>query len=123
MKPCKGKFGSCPNIIDYGEKYCPECLPIEKNRNKIKASEYDKDRGSARARGYDAVWSRLRKMKLRMNPLCECVNCLSGERQIKTATVVHHIWPIETHPELRLVMSNLMSMARDCHEREEGRKR
>jgi len=123
MKPCNGKHNSCPNLIDYGEKYCPDCLPDQKQREKARVKAYDKERGSAKKRGYDVVWARLRQYKLKINPLCECPDCLAGAKRITSANMVHHIEPVKTHPELRLVLENLQSMARNCHERIEGRKR
>lgn len=35
------------------------------------------------------------------------------------ATMVHHVKAVETHPELRLVMENLMSLCNSCHEEKE----
>ena len=123
MKPCNGKYGICSALIEHNEKYCPKCLPTEKTRHKAKTKEYEQDRGTSYERGYDLAWSKLRKYKLKVSPLCECPDCMAGTKRVKSADMVHHIEPIETHPELRLVMSNLLSMARACHEREHGRKR
>jgi 5-methylcytosine-specific restriction protein A len=123
MKPCNGKFGTCKNTIEHNKKFCPDCIAGEKQRQKTKTKEYDEDRGTAAERGYDAVWAKLRKLKLRISPLCECPDCQSGYLRIRSANMVHHIKEIETHPELRLVMSNLLSMKRECHERLHGRKR
>ena len=64
-------------------------------------------------RGYGHDWRQLSERKRAADPLCE--RCL--ERGISTpATEVHHIQPIATHPELRLVISNLMSVCHTCHE-------
>ena len=123
MKPCNGKHNSCPNLIKHNEHYCAECLPDQKQREKDKVRTYDKERGSSRERGYDKVWRSLRRYKLRHNPLCECPDCLNGEKRVLSATMVHHIVPIEICPELRLDLNNLLSMTRDCHERIHGRKR
>jgi len=76
-------------------------------------------RENSNKRGYDRMWSRLRKMFLADNPLCyHCADAGS----IKIADVVHHILPIEEFPESRLDPDNLMSLCRDCHEKEHGRK-
>ena len=123
VKPCKGKRDTCPNLVEYNETYCASCMPHEAERNKAKSREYEQDRGTSYERGYDAVWRKLRRYKLRLNPLCECPDCLSGKTVVRNATMVHHIYPVATHPELRLKMSNLLSMSRECHERHHGRKR
>jgi len=81
--------------------------------------EYDKRRGSASSRGYDRRWQFIRKVKLANDPLCE--RCLE-QGKTEAAEMVHHIKPVETHPELRLVMSNLMSLSDNCHDIVEGRK-
>jgi len=40
--------------------------------------------------------------------------------RVTIAEDVHHIKPIRTHPELRLVWDNLMSVCRECHKIIEG---
>lgn len=44
----------------------------------------------------------------------ECREC---KRYGKTtpATTVHHIYPLETHPHLRLISDNLISLCNECH--------
>lgn len=108
-QPCRGKFGSCPNLVEKGEKYCDECKPKEDARQKKKAKEYDRQRGSAADRGYDAAWQRIRMRKLRRDPICE--RCLNQGRT-KGADLVHHINenPKDNRPE------NLMSLCVQCHE-------
>ena len=123
MKPCNGRHGTCPNTIEHNQTYCPACLITEAQRSKKKAREYEQDRGSSYERGYDLAWRKLRKYKLRANPICESPDCLDGTRRVTAATVVHHIKDIDTHPELRLVLDNLMSVAFECHEKIHGRKR
>lgn len=91
------------------DTYCDEC----------QASKSD-DRRSAAKRGYDRRWQVLRARKLAVDPLCECDRCTSAGRTTPADTV-HHIKPVDDYPELRLAWSNLLSMARVCHEREHGR--
>lgn len=71
---------------------------------------YDKQRGSAHARGYDAQWAKVRAMKLRRKPMCE--DC--GEAE---ATQVHHKVAFRNRPGLRLRLDNLMSLCASCHSR------
>lgn len=44
--------------------------------------------------------------------------CQECRRYGKTtqATMVHHIYPLETNPELALISANLLSLCNKCHE-------
>lgn len=87
-------------------KFCPDHSPDE--------------RATAAQRGYDASWRSLRRMKLNAYPLCEVCQ---REQRLTPATEVHHDKPIATHPELRLVWANLVSICRACHQRIEAQRR
>lgn len=96
----------------------PGCNQLTNSRfcaehEKQSKAQYDAQRGSACERGYNYQWFKVRAMKLNMDPLCE--------RHLKqghdvAAVIVHHLKPIETHPELRLNIDNLQSLCNDCHE-------
>ncbi len=101
--PCG--YPACPNLVTDGAR-------CEKHRRKEQV-EYDARRENSGERGYDAVWQKVRAMKLNQDPLCE--EHLKQNMDV-AATMVHHIQPIETHPELRLVMENLMSLCTAHHE-------
>jgi 5-methylcytosine-specific restriction protein A len=110
-RQCPGRglrHGFCQNLIN-SEICCPECQRYEK----AIAKEYDHRRGNSNERGYDATWQKLRRMKAARNPLCERH---FAQGVYIPLDVVHHIKPIETHPELRLAMDNLMSLCNACHE-------
>lgn len=100
-RPCRNR--GCPNSYPCADH------PDDK--------QYDKQRGSSSARGYDRRWQLARRIKLSRDPLCE--RCLP---KVTAAVIVHHILPVDTHPELRLEMNNLQSMCFNCHEIIEGRK-
>lgn len=103
-KPCT--YPGCPELTTGGR-----C-----DRHKRQASrKYDKERGTSGERGYDATWQKVREMKANQDPLCQ--ECLKTGRTVPLDKV-HHIKPIETHPELRLVMENLRSLCTPCHEAE-----
>lgn len=68
---------------------------------------YDRSRKSSTQRGYDAKWRKLRAIKLRANPLCECPGC---ER---VAALVHH----KDKNSHNNSSDNLMSVCQPCHER------
>lgn len=94
---------------------CSELVPsgrCDKHKRK-EYKQYDDRRGNSGQRGYDARWQGVRAIKASQDPLCEM--CLKNGH-IKPLDVVHHIRPIETHPELRLSFDNLMSVCVACHE-------
>lgn len=59
-------------------------------------------------------WQRLRSRRLREDGYI-CQECKRYGRTTK-ATTVHHIYPIETHWELRYNINNLISLCNKCHE-------
>lgn len=75
----------------------------------------ERQRLTAKQRGYDQVWKRLRDVFLTEHPLCMCDDC--GNKRFVEATVVDHCRPIEDFPHLRLDWDNLRSMAKVCHDR------
>jgi 5-methylcytosine-specific restriction enzyme A len=118
-RPCPGKGprrSKCKNLISKSERCCQECLPHDTFLKK----DYDKRRGSSADRGYDHQWRKVRQQKLNEDPLCEI--CLK-EELTTLATTVHHIEAIDTHPHLRLTMSNLQSVCNEHHEEIEKDKR
>jgi 5-methylcytosine-specific restriction protein A len=82
--------------------------------SKRKYKSQDERRGTAASRGYDADWRRVRSLKLINNPLCE--DC-EEQGRVRVAQEVHHIRTIAARPDLRLSMSNLMSLCKPCHSR------
>lgn len=79
-KPCS--FPGCPELISPGERFCISHKRIEQKR-------YDKQRGTAAQRGYDARWRKYTRIYKAEHPLCinykECHN---------TTEVVDHIVPV-----------------------------
>lgn len=75
---------------------------------------YDDRRGSARQRGYDTSWEKVRRLVLLDEPLCRF--CAQRDMTV-AATVVDHILSIRERPDLRLVRSNLRSLCQPCHDR------
>lgn len=80
----------------------------ERKRDTAARKQHDAWRGSASERGYDHQWSKLSKAKLAANPVCEmCCHTL--------ASLVDHIRPVRSRPDLRLCWENLQSLCRSCH--------
>lgn len=76
------------------------------------AAAHDERRGSARQRGYDARWEKVRRMHLAGEPLCRL--CSQAGR-ITPAVLVDHIVPIRDGGA-RLDDDNLQSLCRRCHD-------
>ncbi len=74
--------------------------------------DYDRNRGSASARGYGKRWQRVRKMFLSRSPVC--VRC-EREGRIVPATEVHHIKDRRIFSELAYSMDNLEALCKPCH--------
>ena len=71
------------------------------------AIEHDERRGSARKRGYDYRWEKVRSLHLANEPLCRMCS--------RPADLVDHITPIRDGGE-RLDDDNLQSLCRRCHD-------
>jgi 5-methylcytosine-specific restriction protein A len=104
-KPCN--HPGCLILIPSGERFC-------ERHAELKEKAYDKRRGSSTSRGYDGKWRKLRALKARIDPLCEV--CLKRGVTVPL-DVVHHVRPIDTHPELRLSLDNLESLCKAHHDK------
>jgi 5-methylcytosine-specific restriction enzyme A len=76
------------------------------------AKAYDRERGSAAARGYGGEWRRIRNRFIRAHPVCE--HC-AREGRTTIATEVDHVIPLSkggTHAD-----ENLSALCHSCHMR------
>jgi 5-methylcytosine-specific restriction enzyme A len=110
-KPCA--YPRCGALVERNVRYCDQ-------HQAARNAEIDRNRGTTAQRGYDAAWRRLRLLKLSMNPLCECDDCVR-DGVLTPADVVDHRKSIEERPDLRLELSNLRSMAKAHHDRHTAR--
>jgi 5-methylcytosine-specific restriction protein A len=86
--------------------YCPAHARERRQR-------YDRERGSASARGYDSRWRRAREGFLRKHPLCtEC----ERQRLVVPATVVDHIRPHKGDRALFWDPDNWQPLCKACHD-------
>lgn len=76
--------------------------------------ETDFSKRSVRQKFYHSKeWKNMRNYMLSSNPLCElCLDNLI----ITPATEVHHIVDIKYKPHLRLSISNLQCLCKQCHD-------
>lgn len=94
--------------------------PIRSSRPVSPSAIADKYRGKTTERGYGADWRRLRRWVLSRSPLCQhCKDSPAGT--ITLAVDLHHIQSVKSCPERRLDPSNLISLCRSCHVKEEAR--
>ena len=108
MRPCA--HHGCPELVQSG--YC------EKHKKQT-AQRYDKQRGTAASRGYDAQWQRFREVYMRGHPLCAmCEN----EGYIAKADLIHHKVPLDKGGE-KYADDNLVSVCSKCHELIHGKDR
>lgn len=100
-RPCN--HPGCNQLVDSGK--------CDKHR---KQTRHDQDslRGNFRQRGYSSDWDKVRKIKVRYNPLCE--RC-EKDGKVTPTKLVHHIQSISKGGNL-LDMSNLMSLCVKCHD-------
>lgn len=102
-KPCSSPL--CPNLTY--EIYC-------KKHSKFRYG-YDRYRGSASSRGYDARWRKARLHFLKRHPLC--VMC-EEKGVVEPAIVVDHIVPHRRDKELFWdAGSNWQALCVSCHSR------
>ena len=75
--------------------------------------EYDRWRGSASDRGYDATWRKTRNAFMAANPICRI--CLDAGR-VRVADMVDHIVPVKIAPDGLLDPDGLQSLCNACHQ-------
>ena len=80
----------------------------------IKNGSPQKDTFKERGFYQSRAWRQIREVALQRDHYL-CQNCLRNNR-LTRATEVHHIQPLEDHPELGLELANLQSLCWDCHE-------
>lgn len=106
-RPCK--YPGCPNLTDH--TYCEQ-------HAKKRQNDYNKQRGSAASRGYDARWRKEREIYLRQHPLC--VLC-EREETLTPATVVDHIVPHKGDKQLFWDKNNWQALCKPCHDSKTAR--
>jgi 5-methylcytosine-specific restriction protein A len=102
QKPCA--HHGCPSLTR--ERYCPDHAKQEQQR-------YERQRGSARQRGYTSRWEKARTSYLRSHPLC--VEC-EKEGIVTAAIVVDHIKPHKGNQALFWDTSNWQSLCKHHHD-------
>lgn len=105
--PCA--HGRCPNLAEYGQRYCEEHKPLH--------DEFMRLRGMSRP-SYtlfykSSKWRDMRRVYLKQHPFC--VEC---QRQGITtkATVVDHIKPHKGDKSLFFDTNNWQPLCKKCHD-------
>jgi 5-methylcytosine-specific restriction endonuclease McrA len=75
--------------------------------------EQDRDRGSARARGYDGRWDKARAVHLKRHALCRYCEL---EGRISGATLVDHLYPHNGDQTLFWCTELWVSSCKPCHD-------
>lgn len=100
LKPCN-QIG-CNELTR--ERYC--------GKHKQQPQEYDRHRGNAAQRGYDARWRKSRLAYLRTHPLC--VECQKDGR-FEPATELDHIVPHRGNQRLFWDKTNWQGLCKHHH--------
>lgn len=93
--------------------------------SKQKQRAYDRARGTAAQRGYDAAWQKLSDDYSAEHPTCE--RC--GRPRVTVSTPqrkrdpVHHRKTVREAPHLRLVWTNCEAVCQSCHNAEHPKER
>jgi len=105
-RPCR--YPGCPALTPAKSGYCSI-------HEKQLARQYDKDRGTASQRGYDARWRRASKLYLAEHPLC-ALCAKETPPVIRAAVLVDHIIPHRGDYALFWDESNWQSSCKECHD-------
>lgn len=78
----------------------------------------DRDRGSARARGYTPEWDRASADHRAEHPLCRYCEtaAFGGEPRFEPATCTDHLYPQRRYPKVFWVRAYWVSSCDDCHD-------
>ena len=99
---------TCGKVVAYGTR-----CPCRANADRARKARHDAARPTARERGYDSKWDRVRKAYLAAHPVC--VRC--GER----SRIVDHITPHKGDLKLFWRRSNWQPHCVACHSRTKQR--
>lgn len=109
------RFPSCGRLVSPPVVYCAKHQPVI-DRQRAKTKYHNDSRPPAHQQGYDWDWRQLRDTLKSQPAYMLCAVC-----QDATTHSLHHIKPVASHPDLRLVISNLMPVCGRCHSMLEGR--
>jgi 5-methylcytosine-specific restriction protein A len=111
-RPCN--YPGCPELVEYG--YCDRHRPQRERTERY--AEYERERGTAAQRGYNAAWRRARLAFLREHPWC--VMC-EQEGRLRPAEVVDHIVPHKGDWRLFWDQSNWQALCKHHHDSKTAR--
>lgn len=101
-KPCS--YPNCPALVETGKSYCND-------HDKKQRQAYDRHRGTANERGYDARWRKASREFLSRAENAICAMC-----GLRPATLVDHIIPHKGDMKLFWDESNWQGACKRCHD-------
>ena len=114
-KPCA--WPGC-NLLVMSGSHCVTHKPMAEARQAEQLKRANKNYNTRRDESDSFYgtnqWRKFRAHYLKMHPLC--VNC-QEHNVVEVATVLDHIKPYKTHPELGLDWYNVRPLCRSCHAR------
>ena len=105
------------------ERFCDDCKTKVKRREKATRQQYDKRRGTAAERGYNAKWRKERKLYLSEPDNQLCAICLK-DGKVTASECIDHIIPHKGDKNLFWDINNWQPSCLKCNTkkaiREEG---
>jgi 5-methylcytosine-specific restriction endonuclease McrA len=106
--PKPPRLCSCGKIVPHDQR-C-EC---QRKQDRERKARHDRNRPSARERGYDHRWRKARVEYLALHPYCRMCG--------KPASVVDHVIPHKGDPRLFWHRANWQPLCQPCHDRHKQR--
>lgn len=94
----------------------PKKIPTFKDPRRPTHEDTDQ-RKEDRAFYSSSRWRKLRAIKLRQSPVCQCAEGTGRPPCLQLATEVHHVIDRRERPDLAFDLANLQSMTTRCHSR------
>ena len=110
------KICRCGKVIDYGQRYCNECMQRNDRLNKQRHQEYNAKRADDIYIDFynSGAWKAVRE-NVRQRDKGLCRSCLA-KGTITYMSTVHHIEELKDCWYKRLTPSNLICLCERCHQ-------
>jgi len=105
-RPCR--YPGCPHLTNDKSSYCTE-------HKRETSRRYERERGSAAARGYDRRWQRASKLYLAEHPLC-ALCAKKDPPAVRAAVLVDHTVPHRGNYASFWDEDNWQPACKECHD-------